>query len=80
MELKDFIKETISQIAESVNELNELMTKKLIVNPETIMGIFQFSPLINLYMDCTSFISIRSVPWQERDTYFTQRSRSLRSK
>lgn len=39
MELKDFIKETISQIAESVNELNELMPEKLIVNPETTMGI-----------------------------------------
>ena len=39
MELKDFIKETISQIAESVNELNELMPEKLIVNPETSMGI-----------------------------------------
>lgn len=31
MELKDFIKETISQIAESVNELNELMTSKLLL-------------------------------------------------
>lgn len=39
MELKDFIKETISQIAESVNELNELMPEKLMVNPETTMGI-----------------------------------------
>lgn len=38
MELKDFIKSTVLQIAQSVEELNQEMPEKLIVNPATTRG------------------------------------------
>ncbi len=39
MELKDFIKNTISQLAQSVEELNNEMPGKLIVNPVSRMSV-----------------------------------------
>jgi hypothetical protein len=40
MDLKDFIKSTISQIAESVEELNnEFQERQVVVNPSSINGI-----------------------------------------
>lgn len=38
MELKDFIKSTVLQIAQSVEELNKEMPGKLIVNPVSALG------------------------------------------
>ena len=38
MELKDFIKKTVLQLAQSVDELNNEMPGKLIVNPATVSG------------------------------------------
>lgn len=52
MELKDFIKKTVLQLAQSVDELNNEMPGKLIVNPATVSGAGK-NPMLRYKDICT---------------------------